>query len=114
MRAADAYTQPSIYEGLPNATMEAMATALPVIATDTGGQRELIQSGERPPCPVEPGGALRSLRRHRRQSRTCARDGNSCARNRVIRRFSPAVQVVVLAKLLAEAACAHAPGVRRR
>src|SRR5262249_34326785 len=45
MQAADAYVQPSIYEGLANATMEAMATGLPVIATDTGGQRELIDSG---------------------------------------------------------------------
>jgi glycosyltransferase involved in cell wall biosynthesis len=42
MQAADAYIQPSRLEGLSNATMEAMATELPVIATDTNGQAELI------------------------------------------------------------------------
>jgi glycosyltransferase involved in cell wall biosynthesis len=44
MRAADAYIQPSLLEGLANATMEAMATGLPVIATDTGGQREVVRA----------------------------------------------------------------------
>lgn len=45
MQAVDAYIQPSRFEGLANATMEAMATGLPVIATDTNGQRELICNG---------------------------------------------------------------------
>ncbi len=43
LQAADAYIQPSRLEGLANATMEAMAVGLPVITTDTCGQRELIQ-----------------------------------------------------------------------
>lgn len=46
MQAADAYVQPSRLEGLANATMEAMATGLPVVATDTGGQGEAIRPGE--------------------------------------------------------------------
>lgn len=46
MQAADAYVQPSRLEGLANATMEAMASALPVVATDTGGQSEAITNGE--------------------------------------------------------------------
>jgi len=46
MQAADAYIQPSLLEGLANATMEAMATGLPVIATDTGGQREAVRAGQ--------------------------------------------------------------------
>ncbi|MGQ0646392.1 MAG: glycosyltransferase [Gemmatimonadaceae bacterium] len=46
MQAADAYVQPSLLEGLANATMEAMASGLPVIATNTGGQSEVVRDGE--------------------------------------------------------------------
>lgn len=42
LQAADAYIQPSRLEGLSNATMEAMSTALPVVTTDAGSQHELI------------------------------------------------------------------------
>jgi len=37
---------PSQYEGLPKAPLEAMASGLPVIATNTGGNQELIEQGE--------------------------------------------------------------------
>jgi glycosyltransferase involved in cell wall biosynthesis len=45
LQAADAYIQPSRLEGLSNATMEAAAVGLPVITTDTCGQREVIANG---------------------------------------------------------------------
>lgn len=57
MQTVDAYVQPSRLEGLANATAEAMATALPVIATDTGGQSEAVRAGVNgwlvPPCDPE-------------------------------------------------------------
>lgn len=45
MHAADALVLSSQTEGLPNVVMEAMASGLPVVATDVGGVRELVQEG---------------------------------------------------------------------
>ncbi|MCA9248724.1 MAG: glycosyltransferase [Planctomycetales bacterium] len=42
----DLFWHVSGYEGLPNAVMEAMAAALPVVATDVAGNRDLIEHGE--------------------------------------------------------------------
>jgi glycosyltransferase involved in cell wall biosynthesis len=36
----------SLREGISNTILEAMAAALPVVATDTGGNRELVLDGE--------------------------------------------------------------------
>lgn len=45
-RGIDIYVQPSFAEGLPNSVMEAMVEQRPVIATDVGGNADLVQSGE--------------------------------------------------------------------
>lgn len=45
MRALDAYVLPSLAEGISNTILEAMASGLPVIATDVGGSGELVQEG---------------------------------------------------------------------
>lgn len=42
MRGLDAYVLPSLAEGVSNTILEAMATGLPVIATDVGGNGELV------------------------------------------------------------------------
>lgn len=42
---SDLYVFPSIQEGLPVALMEAMATGLPIIASNIRGNRDLIQNG---------------------------------------------------------------------
>jgi glycosyltransferase involved in cell wall biosynthesis len=41
LRASDFYVMPSLYEGLGNASLEAMACGLPTILTDVAGSRDL-------------------------------------------------------------------------
>jgi glycosyltransferase involved in cell wall biosynthesis len=45
LRCADVFWLTSSWEGLPNAVLEAMASGLPVVATDVGGTGELFASG---------------------------------------------------------------------
>lgn len=46
MRALDLFVLPSISEGISNTILEAMASGLPVVATDVGGNGELVMAGE--------------------------------------------------------------------
>lgn len=45
IQRADVVCHPSRMEGLPNAVMEAMAAARPIVATTAGGTPELVQDG---------------------------------------------------------------------
>jgi glycosyltransferase involved in cell wall biosynthesis len=42
---ASLFVLPSLNEGMSNAMLEALASGLPLVATDTGGTRELLQNG---------------------------------------------------------------------
>lgn len=44
-RAADLFVLPSTFDNSPNVALEAMASGLPVVATDVGGLREYVQDG---------------------------------------------------------------------
>ncbi len=46
MAGWDVFVQPSLDEGFPIATLEAMAAGLPVVASAVGGLLELVQDGE--------------------------------------------------------------------
>jgi glycosyltransferase involved in cell wall biosynthesis len=45
LAAADAFVLTSLFEGLPRAVLQAMAAALPVVVTDTGGTSEVVVDG---------------------------------------------------------------------
>lgn len=44
-RDVDVFLNPSLYEGMPNTVMEAMASGLPVIASAVAGNDELVEHG---------------------------------------------------------------------
>lgn len=55
MRAADVFVLSSCSEGLPNVVLEAAATGTPVVATDVGGVREIVDaSGSHVVPPEDP------------------------------------------------------------
>ncbi|ANM31188.1 hypothetical protein ABI59_18845 [Acidobacteria bacterium Mor1] len=45
LELSDVYVNSSVYEGMSNTILEAMASRRPVVATDVGGNSELVQDG---------------------------------------------------------------------
>jgi glycosyltransferase involved in cell wall biosynthesis len=95
LAAADIYTLPSRHEGFAVAPLEAMASGLPVVATDVSGVRDLLPRGETdgglivpPENPQALAGALLRLLR----DPALARSLGERARRRVEKHFS--LQVV--------------------
>ena len=89
MRAMDLFVVPSLAEGICNTILEAMASALPVIATDVGGNRDLVQpglTGSLVPTG-DPDALARTLEGYVAESDRCRREGRM-ARARAETQFS--------------------------
>ena len=100
-QAADAYIQPSRLEGLANATMEAAAVGLPIITTDTCGQREVIQSGVNGwlVAPENPSALLAALQELAADEARAQKYGQA-ARDTIKQDFNPTTQAQELAGIL--------------
>jgi sugar transferase (PEP-CTERM/EpsH1 system associated) len=89
MRAMDLFVLPSLREGISNTILEAMATGLPVVATNTGGNPEIVcpgETGELVP-PVDPIAMATAIASYFADPRRVAEDGRN-AREEAVRRFS--------------------------
>jgi glycosyltransferase involved in cell wall biosynthesis len=105
LRLCDVYLQPSVWDGMPNAMLEAMACARVVVASDAGGIPEAIDSGHNGFLVPKPllnhlGQAVLdvlSLPEERRAALGAA------ARARVEERFQPQAEAEVLQRVLSRA-----------
>lgn len=89
LNCMDVYVQPSLYEGFSNTVVEAMASGLPVLATDVGGTADLFSEEHeglffRP----EKDEALASLIVRLQHNSSLRRAMAARARHRVVERFS--------------------------
>lgn len=89
LRCMDVFVLGSLREGISNTILEAMASCLPVIASDTGGNPELIEDGVN--GTLVPPGDREALRKamcdYVRDADRRARHGQA-SRDRVVSRFS--------------------------
>jgi sugar transferase (PEP-CTERM/EpsH1 system associated) len=89
LQGLDCFVLPSLAEGVSNTILEAMATALPVIATDVGANGELVQDGSTGQLvPASDSEALaRAMVRYMSDPAMAARHGRA-GRQVIERRFS--------------------------
>jgi len=92
LRNSDIYVHSSTAEGMSNAIMEAMAVALPVVATDVGGASELLDGCGVLVPPADPQAMAVALGRLARNPQG-ASDMGEAARVRALAEFSEAALV---------------------
>ena len=105
LSAADAMVMPSRWEGLPLASVEAMAAGLPVLATRTAGLEEVVADGETG-ILVEPDDppALAEVMVHLAGDVALRMRLGSAGRRRVVERFNIDANVAAHELLYAEVA----------
>lgn len=88
----DLYVQPSRYEGMPLAVLEAMASALPIVASAVDGTQELIIDGQHGllTVPDDPTGLMVAIRTLHDNQSLAARLGLA-AQRRVLESFDESI-----------------------
>ncbi len=112
MRGLDVFVLPSLAEGISNTILEAMASGLPVVATHTGGNPELVRQ-ERTGLlvPVNDDAALaHALRRYVEDAGLQARHGQA-ARDTIEKNYSLACMVTNYHRVYAR--CLERAGIRK-
>lgn len=100
LRGLDCFVLPSLAEGVSNTILEAMASGLPVIATDVGGNGELVEAGRSgelvPVGDVEAmAGKIVGYARDRERARAAGQAGRAA----VERQYSMAAMVLQYQRL---------------
>ncbi|MEC4684595.1 MAG: glycosyltransferase [Nitrospirota bacterium] len=89
LQAMDVFVMTSHYEGFSNAIMEAMLAGLPVVATDAGGNSELVIDGENGfLCPLNDASSLAERVAALLGNERVAMEMGEKGRKRVVREFS--------------------------
>ncbi len=90
----DVCVHPSLHDGLPNALLEAMACARPIVATTAGGIPDVLRDRQEG-LLVEPGDvpALAAAIERLLDDPALARACGQAARARVLAEFTPAREV---------------------
>jgi sugar transferase (PEP-CTERM/EpsH1 system associated) len=94
LRAMHVFVLGSLREGISNTILEAMASGLPVVATDTGGNGELVEEGVTGALvpPADPGALATALRGYVNDAEKRQQHGRK-ARERACNLFSLAAMV---------------------
>ncbi len=98
--AMDVYVQPSLWEGLPYALLDAMGRGIPTVATDVPGNRDVVRHGETgllapPRCPDALADAVNRLLADAEVRRSLGRSG----RELVLRRHNISDFIASIARL---------------
>jgi glycosyltransferase involved in cell wall biosynthesis len=103
LKTADIFVFPSLYEGMPNSILEAMAHGLPVISTNVNGVKELISEGING-YTVEPGTSTTIYKAldHLLNNRENIKEIGENARDFVLKNFAVDRMVTNLNNLITE------------
>jgi sugar transferase (PEP-CTERM/EpsH1 system associated) len=103
LRAFDIFVLPSLNEGISNTILEAMATALPVVATAVGGNSELVLANRTGLlCPPENPAAMAAALCRYADDESLRRTHGTEGRQRVVQEFTLPVMIERYARLYDE------------